>query len=167
VNAEATFNMKLRTRQMESAFAEVALIDGVAPLPADFNAFKGLWTTSSPITSLKVTTNEYIRSQNSNAAAPAYFALEGSNVLCYPTAGSVKGIYYQTIPALAVSSTNWLDDAHHDLYLFECLRQASIYAKNEQAAIAYGGMADKLLNTLISTDKAQSISGGPLSARNR
>lgn len=166
-SAEAEFNNKLRVRSMEASFAETVLVDGATALPSDFEAWKVVWTTTNGNRTLKAVTNEYIRTQETNANKPIYFALEGSNLLCYPTAGSVAGIYYQTIPDLQTNTDNWLETERPDLYLFECLRHANIYTKNREGAEAYNFLSKGIIDELNSASAAESISGGKLSARVR
>lgn len=167
-NAEARFNRRLRVRDQETSFASVELVDGAAALPDDFAEFKALWVDASPPQSLAVTTSEYVRSRPTDASKPQYFAIEGSNVICWPTAGSIKGVYYAKIPALSDSNTtNWLLDAAPDLYLAESLSHACMYIKNAPRAAEFRGEADRIMSELISASRASTIGGGPLSVRVR
>lgn len=166
-NAEAEFNQRLRVRDMETAFAEVALIDGATALPSDFESWKVVWTTTDQQNTLTAATNEYIRTQTANACAPVYYALEGDSMICHPTAGSVAGIYYQKIPDLQTNDTNWLYQSRPDVYLYESLRHAHIYMKNAEQAAQYAALSRSILDDIQGKSNAQLISGGSLSARVR
>ena len=119
-SAEAEFNDKLRVRQMEVAYPETALVDGATTLPNGFESWKVLYETSRN-TTLKPKTNEFVRAQEALARVPVYFALEGVNTIYWPSAGSVKGTYYQSIPSLEANSTNWLETARPDVALWRQL----------------------------------------------
>lgn len=166
-SAEAEFNLKLRVRQMEASFSETVLTDGAVALPSDFKAWKAVWTTTDQQNTLKATTNEFIRTQPNNASAPRYYALEGTNMICYPTAGSVAGIYYQKIPDLMTNENNWLETARPDLYLYESLRHACIFTQNAEKAREYAALSSFIIDQLISENNAEMISGGALTARVR
>jgi len=166
-SAEAEFNNKLKTRDMETAFAETALTDGAVALPSDFESWKVVWTTTNGNRTLKAATNEYIRARPSNTNAPIYYGLENSNLICWPSGGSVAGIYYQTIPNMADNDTNWLYESRPDVYLYEALRHANIYMKNANDAAQYAALSQSIIQDIQSKSNAQLISGGPLSARVR
>lgn len=166
-SAEAVFNSRLATRQMEASFAETALTDGAVALPSDFECWKVVWTTTNQQKTLQVASNEFIRTQPTNANAPVYYALENDSMICYPTAGSVAGIYYQTIPDMQTNDSNWLYTSRPDLYLYESLRHAHIYMKNSERAAEYAALSQFIIDEINSKNKAQQISGGNLSARVR
>lgn len=167
-NAEARFNRKLRMRQQETAFASVALTDGAAALPTDFEEFKALWVDASPVKPLQVATSEFVRSRAADAGSPVFYAIEGGNVICWPSAGNIKGIYYAKVPSLSDSNTtNWLLTLAPDLYLAESLVHASIFIKNDARAQALRIEADRLRDEVVSAGKAQSIGGGQLTVRVR
>jgi hypothetical protein len=165
-NAEAEFNDKLRVRQMEVAFPETALVSGAVALPAGFESWKVLYETSKN-TTLKPKTNEFVRAQEVLASVPVCYALEGVNTIFWPSAGSVKGTYYQAIPSLETNTTNWLETARPDVYLYTCLKHASIYIKNMQLVEIYGSISTKLINEINMSNRAESIGGGLLVSQAR
>lgn len=166
--AEARFNRLLRVRQQETVFDSVALVDGAADLPDDFAEFKALWVDASPPKSLQVTTSEFIRSRPADANLPINYAIEGSSVICWPTAGNIRGIYYANIPALSDSNTtNWLLALAPDLYVYESLIHAEPYMKNDSRVMLWKTAADQIREELVSANRAQAISGGQLTVRVR
>lgn len=168
-NAEARFNRKLRVRQQEAAFASVALVDGTAALPADFAEFKALWVDGDSGKALSVATSEYIRSRSSDASnRPLFFAIEGNSVICWPSAGSIKGTYYAKIPSLSDSNTsNWLLTEAPDLYLAESLSHAAMFTKNSIKAAEFRDAADRIRDELFAAGRVQMIGGGQLTVRVR
>jgi hypothetical protein len=165
--AEARFNRKLRVRQQETAFASVALVDGAAALPADFAEWKALWLDNDFAKKLTPQTSEFVRSRLSSADIARYYALEGSNVICWPATGDLQGTYYAKLPAIATNDTNWLIEDAPDLYFYEALTYSAPYLKNDARLPAWRSEADRIFAELTSASKAASISGGPLTVRAR
>lgn len=165
--AEVRFNRTLRTRQQETSFASVALTNGAADLPSGFLAFKELRCDASPAYTLEPRPQEWVRNQADVSAQPLYFALTGSQVICWPQTGSIKGTYYAEIPPLASNESNWLLAAHPDLYLFATLTEAALYMQSDDRVPLWADKAASLLEQVKSIDAATQISGGPLSVRVR
>lgn len=165
--AEARFNRTLRTRSMLADLASTPLVSGAATLPTDFLAFKELRYDGSPSYTLEPRPLEWVRNQPADASQPNYFAVTGTQVVCWPTAGSIKGTYYQSIPALASNSTNWLLTAHPDLYLFAALVEAVLFTQDDSRVQMWGEKASALIETVQGQDNANTINGGPLTVRVR
>lgn len=165
--AEARFNRVLRTSAQESAFASTALVDGAASLPVDFLAFKELRFDGDASYTLEPRPQEWLRGQAASSAQPLYFAITGSQVICWPTAGSIKGTYYAQVPALASNSSNWLLTNHPDLYLFATLTEAALYMEADDRIPLWADKAAALLEQVKSADVGNQINGGPLTARAR
>jgi len=164
-NAEAEFNDLLRVRRMEKAFAPTTLVDGAIPLPDDLEEWKAVWTTTGNQRTLIPATSEWVRNQHPHANPPRYFAIEGANMICHPGVGEVAGIYHSSIPPLEINEDNWLETKRPDLYLYESLRQASIYTKNKEAEQAYNALSKSIIKQMNSASVAEEMSGGPLTAR--
>lgn len=165
--AEARFNRALRVRAMEATLATTALASGAASLPVSFLAFKELRYDGSPRYALEPRPLEWIRNQPDEATAPKYFAVSGTQVVCWPQSGSVKGTYYTSIPALASSSTNWLLTAHPDLYLFAALVESALFTQDDARIPLWAEKAARLLESVQADDNANAINGGPLQIRPR
>ena len=167
VLAEAGLNRALRVRAMEASLASTALSSGAVTLPSDFLAFKELRYDGSPTHTLEPRPLEWIRSQTDLADSPIYFAVTGSEVVCWPQSGSIKGTYYKAIPSLASNSSNWLLTSHPDLYLFAGLTEIAVYSMDEERAVMWRQRARALLDEIQSSDNANQLNGGPLAARAR
>lgn len=165
--AEAKFNERLRHRSMETEFAEVALVSGETALPADFKGFKYLVSTTSPEKPLKLVTLEFLKSQPLDSSRAQYYAIDGTNVVCYPTSGSIKGVYYAKIPSLQTSTTNWLDDYRHDLYVYETLANACLYIKDPASAQMYELKSNSIIQEITNRDKADIWSGSTMVVKAR
>jgi hypothetical protein len=164
---EARLNRTLRVRAMEATLASTALTDGAVTLPDGFLAFKELRYDSAEGYTLEPRPLEWIRSQPTQATAPLYFAVSGSEVLCWPTSGSVTGTYYTAIPSLNDNESNWLLTSHPDLYLFACLAEAGMYVRDAALMQSAGARAQALLEEVQGADNANAIGGGPLTVRAR
>jgi hypothetical protein len=165
--AEARLSRKLRTRAMLTDFPTVALVSGAASLPSGFRAFKELRYDGSPGYTLEARPLEWIRSQSDNAGRPLYFAVTSTQVICWPQSGSIRGTYYTEIPALASNSTNWLLTAHPDLYLFAALTESALYTQDDTRVPFWAEKAKALIEEVQGEDNANSVNGGPLTARVR
>jgi hypothetical protein len=164
---EARVNRELRVRAMEASLASTALASGAATLPATFLAFKELRFVGTPSYALTPKPLQWIRDQQDSAERPLYFAISGTEVVCWPQSGSVKGTYYRSIPPLADNSTNWLLQSHPDAYLFGCLEEAALWMDDTAHGQLWGARAAALLEQVQSADNGNQLNGGPLTARAR
>jgi hypothetical protein len=111
---------------------------------------------------------EWIRAQVSDTAgSPRYFAVTGSQVVCWPEAGSIQGTYYEVIPDLATNSTNWLLTRHPDLYLFASLVEAALYMQDDSRIPLWAEKASALLDAVQRSDDKDQFDGGILAIRAR
>lgn len=166
--AEVRFNRVLRTTDMEETLSSTALVDGAASLPSGFLAFKELRYVGDVNYTLQPKPIEWIRAQQTNTGDGArYFAVTGSQVVCWPEAGSIKGTYYEEIPDLATNSTNWLLTAHPDLYLFATLVEAALFIQDDSRIPLWAEKASALLDAVQRTDDRNQFDGGILACRAR
>lgn len=127
--AEAEFNRKLRTIEME-ATATATATSGAVALPTDF---AGLRSITWDNTALDYIAPGELLEDDSTGATPRYYTIADGQILLRPiVTGDVTIAYYQSVPALTVSNTtNWLMTKHPDLYLFSTLMQAEFYGWND------------------------------------
>lgn len=164
--AEAKFNRRLRTVEMETAMSETAISAGVIARPAGLLEFKAIWSTGAEQQTLQQVTLEFVQRQQSVSARPKWYAWDGANIRLDRTSGSVAATYYTKITALS-AGVNWLYTASPDLYLFGALEQAQIFLKDDQAMLQMAARADALIDELNGRSAARQVSGGPLVARKR
>ena len=165
--AEARFNRGLRVRAMEDSLSSTALTDGAVDLPTGFLAFKELRFDGSPANTLEPRPIEWIRNQADLSSSPLYFAVSGTQVVCWPQSGSIKGTYYKSLDSLTSNDSNWLLSSHPDLYLFACLEEAAIYTRDYEAGKLWGTRAQVLIDQIQAADNANALNGGPLTVRAR
>lgn len=165
--AEARFNRTLRVRGMEASLISTALVDGAVSLPTAFLAFKELRFDGDPSYTLEPKPLEWLRNQPTSADRPGYFAVTDTQVICWPTSGSIQGTYYRSLPSLVSNSTNWLLTKHPDLYLFTTLEEAAFYLRDDKLGQMSAMKAQALLDQVQGSDNANALNGGPLTVRAR
>ncbi|MDO9313395.1 MAG: hypothetical protein Q7T97_02480 [Burkholderiaceae bacterium] len=162
---ESRANRRLRVRKMETAFTGTIDANNKIALPSDWTAFKTLWADGYESSPFKSQSLESVVAQNSTSGIPTMFAIDGTNVR-FDGAGNVVGVYYQSIPGLVSSGTNWLCTSNYPAYLFGVLAEAHAFMMDEQRAAAFFGRSDDVLNNIMETDQRDRFHG-PLVARVR
>lgn len=166
--AEVEFNRRLRCRDMESAIPSTVLVNGAFALPADFLAMKYLQADTSPPATLSAVTAEFLADQATTSGSPIYYAITGSEAICWPSGGSVKGVYYARIPTLSSGSpTNWLMTKYPDAYLFGVLTQAAVWMRDQALEAMAAHRTSGILESINSDSRSAAISGGQLTVRVR
>lgn len=165
--AEARMNRLLRVRQMQATLAETALVSGAMTLPTGFLEFEELRAVTADPYTLQPKTIEWIRNKPADTGDPIYFAVTGTEVVCWPTGGSITGSYYQEIPALSANATNWLLTSHPDIYLFAALEEAAIFTQDDARMRLWASKAAGLMEHLQSDNQRATFGGGVLSVRAR
>lgn len=164
---EARCNRQLRVSAMEAPLTSTALADGAVALPTGFLAFKELRYDGSPSYTLEPRPLEWVRNQSAAADRPGYFAITDTQVVCWPTSGSIVGTYYEEIPSLAVNSTNWLLVDHPDAYLFGALEEVGLFIRDKSLVEYAGSRVSALLEQIKGADIGNQLNGGPLTVRAR
>lgn len=166
--AEARFNRVLRVSKMEETLGTTALSSGAASLPTGFLAFKEVRYVGNTNYTLTPKSIEWIRAQETDTgSAPSYFAVTGTQIVCWPENGSIRGTYYKEIPALASNSTNWLLTSHPDLYLFATLTEMALWLADDSRIPLWAEKTAALIDAVQRADDRNQFDGGPIAARAR
>lgn len=160
--AEERLNRALRVRRMELVLADTPIVDNEITPAADVIDVKLLWVPDHESTPLKSQSLESVVASG-NEGLPTLYAWNGSN-LYFDGAGSVQGVLYERIPALATASTNWLSESAPSLYLFGTMAEAKLYVGDDAGAQMWMGRFDQAIAELHGNEKRLS---GPLVARAR
>lgn len=130
--AEAEFNRRLRTAEMEGTATATLTEDRVA-VPTDFQGLRSI------ILDGVVTKLDYMPPGDFfdivASGTPAVYTIVDGMFQFRPSvsSGTCRIVYYQKIPALTVSNTtNWLMTRWPDLYLFATLMQAEFFGWNDE-----------------------------------
>jgi hypothetical protein len=164
--AEAKFNRRLRTNEMETSMSPTTIASDVIARPAGLIEFKAIWATGGEQRTLEQKTLEFIMKQPALSTTPKYYAWDGANIRFYPSSGSVAAVYYTKVTALSIGN-NWLYVANPDLYLWGALEQAYLWLKDDVNEAKFRAITDSLIQELNERSIAAQISGGPLIARVR
>jgi hypothetical protein len=165
--AEARFNRTLRTTDMETTLASTALVSGAASLPTGFLAFKELRFDGDVSYTLQPKPLEYIRARDDDSGNAMYFAVTGSQVVCWPTTGPIAGTYYKEVPDLQTNLTNWLLTSHPDLYLFAVLTESALFTQDDSRVPLWAEKTAALLDSVQRADDKNQYDGGVLAIRAR
>ena len=161
--AEAEFNRTIWTPQSE----EVAAVAANGALPSDFRAVRHVYISSDPKTPLEQVSPSYLRLHygDSTTGTPVVYSLINDTMAFGPlpaTGLSAVLDYYQSIPALASNSTNWLLTAHPDIYLFGTLVQAEAFVWNDERLPVWRAGLTNALEQLDMAGNKRRWGGGPL-----
>ena len=152
--AEAYFNRKLRTRDME-AVAEsgsTTVTSGVASLPADFRAVASLREVSTEHFQIKPKPIDQIEMyEDLSTGKLQFYDVLGGEIHFWPRSSTtVRLRYLQAIPALSDSNTsNWLLLKHPDLYLFQSLASGEAFNMNDQRVAMWKAKAAEALDDIM------------------
>jgi hypothetical protein len=122
---------------------------GNVPLPGDYLAWRAVTWLGDPLRELAYVHPSIMAARYPKRPIdlPAEFTIEGATLRVMPQdATALKLLYYQLIPSLAASSTNWLMSAFPDLYLFGALTEAQAYAVNADTAALWKSRRDELFD---------------------
>lgn len=162
--AEAEIRRDVRVMAME-AFTTGTLTGGTLALPANFLESRQLLIGSTPYE--YVTPERYQIEVSLSSSLKMYTRIGMSLYVLGGGTSAYSLLSYGAFAALAADGdTNWLLTNAPDVYLWQCLKQAGIYVKDQAAAEGYAGLYTAAKDALNGTDKAARISG-PLTIRPR
>jgi hypothetical protein len=175
--AEAKINRQLFVRQMEHRSTAVVDTASIEPefisLPADFQSMRRVRLASikgKPSLEFKsgVQIDEFRFAISNVAGPPRYFTVFGNEIELAPTpdaAYTIEMIYRQSIPPLAINSTNWLLALAPDLYLYGALLESAPYIKEDGRIQTWGLGFGSALNDLNNLGLTSTFNAGPMTVR--
>jgi hypothetical protein len=164
--AEAEFNRKLRTLEMEITSTATLTGDAIA-VPTDF---LGLRSIKIDNTALEYVAPSEIYDNEATGSYPTrYTVTDGQFVFRpAPSSGSVEIAYYGALPALTVSNTtNWLMTRWPDLYLFAVCAQAEFYVWNDPRVPLWKARAEEIMEQINRQTFSERHGGRRLAAQHR
>lgn len=166
--AEERIYRTLRVKALEAALSDT-IASGVIAVPSDYVELKSAYVDGSPTQMLERASVEDIYTNyptRSSSGKPAYIAREGSSFIFgpYPDAAyTIKGVYYQRLPALSVTNTtNWLTENAPSLLLFGALCEAEPFMRNDQRTVLWEAKFQAALTEANRTDKREGMRGSTL-----
>jgi hypothetical protein len=150
--AEARFDRLLYPLNDEVT-ASLALATGASSvsLPSDYKTVRTLYQGTSPSAVLTQLGPDDFRSKylDSQPGTPCDYAIQGGSILIGPEADADYTLtltYIQGIPTLSeANQTNWLIEAHPDLYFFGALMYAELHGWNDDRAHDFDGAVDRII----------------------
>lgn len=166
--AEAEFNREILVPEREQISS--SLTDGATlALPNDFYAMRSLyldWDYKVPLQQMGITQMRATYASD-DEGLPRHFAMQANELVFGPTPDDEYSIilnYYQSIPALSDDNeTNWLLDAHPDVYMAAAQWQANIFLRDWTAAAYFKAETDRLIDR-IKQSGILKATGTPLAA---
>lgn len=169
--AEAEFNREIRSTVSN---ATGTMADGVLALLADFQGMKSVYLAYDnngelvkiPLAqkSLQQLQTDYPIDSTTVPTVPGYYAISGSDMIFGPTPDADYDIvytYYASIPALSdAEPTNWLLDAHPDLYMAGAQWQANVILKAWDEVAYHRGETARLIQA-VNKAAIKKAMGGP------
>lgn len=175
--AEAVFNRRLRTREMQSR-AYTTVSQRYLELPDDFQEVRSVYITGSWHRLEFLTAEETRRKHRSavEAGTPVYYSIVALEMELLPAPADsleLEILYYRRIPALGTGrQTNWLIERHPDVYLYGVLLQAAQYLeghghRRDRRVSEWASMYQTILDEIHVDNERAEYPGGVLKARAR
>ena len=163
--AEAEFNRRLRTLEMEAA-TTLTLTGDHADVPADFLGLRSLKIDN---TALEYVSPAEIADDESTGIPTRYTVTDGKFIFRpAPSGGTADISYYQAVPALTAGSpTNWLMTRWPDLYLFATIAHAAFYIRDPEMVADCQNRAEALIAQINQQTLSERHGGRRLAAQHR
>ena len=171
---EGELNRRLRTKDM--VIRANAVADGqYLSLPSDWLEAINIEITSSDFTPLLQQSIEsldvYRKANDNTSGQPVYFAIVDKTLELAPTPDkdyTLQLTYYGSIPALSsTNTTNFASTGHPDVYLYGCLKHASIYLMEDERVSMFSQLFEKALEEMRMEQERAEFGKGSLIPRRR
>lgn len=158
-HAETRLNRDLRVRQMEASITPTVIsASNTITLPVGFLAAKSVWISGYPHNPLTAQTQDTVRQQRRTSGPPCMYAVT-EDAMLFDGSGTVEMTYYESIPGIVANTSNWLSNAHPDLYLHAVLAAVAEYTRDSGAGALSDAKAQTLIETIQNTDKRDRLMG--------
>lgn len=128
-------DLRLRKQLINSTLTTLTTTRAVS-LPADWLAFENVTIVNyPPLTYITLDQMDMKYPEAGFSGPPFVYTMEGDSVLFGPTPDAAYTVlinYYARFPALS-GGTNWLMTNYPNIYLYACLREASLFTMNPAA----------------------------------
>lgn len=162
--AERRFNRLLRMPEMEESVT-ASTSGATVTLPTDFLSMKSLYINGdSNLILLRQLGLDALRRafDGEETGTPEFFALQSATELVLAPApdASVTYImnYYQKIPQLGSGqATNWLLDAHPDLYVAASMVEAFVFLRDSEGMGIWEGRTNAKLDEIMTLGRRKAL----------
>jgi hypothetical protein len=156
--AEAEFNRKLRTPEMETR-AVLNVTEELTQLPADFLALRYIFQEGSPDSPLRsMSPAGMLGMYAGTSGTPQAYTIEGNMLRVGPVgSATLEMVYYRPVPQLSDAEvSNWLLRQHPDLYVAGTMAWLAFRERDTEAMSFW---------TEITTNLTEAIRGAAMSNR--
>lgn len=168
--SEAHFNRELRVPDMEVT-ATLSASTASVELPSDFLSARAIYIDATTDVVLEPLTAWALRAAypTAESGTPAAYAVRGGDITLAPAPSSAVTLtmdYYASIDALSASNeTNWLIEAHPDLYLRAAKYYSLEFLKDYDAADRELAFVDGLIASLNRQGNRKRVAANPLAMK--
>jgi hypothetical protein len=149
---ESRNNKRIRTREME-AVATLTSATNVFTLPTDYIEAVRVLSNVNPIRALQPITLD-LAAKFPTASYPYWYTIKGNTLTTNPSnTTSITLDYFQTIPALSSSATNWLLTKAPDVYLWGSLLQSAPFLEDDNRIVTWGNLYEAAVTELMKADQ--------------
>lgn len=142
---EAKFNRELRLIDQETKSATFTIGGEYVAQPVDFLQVKTFYG-NNPKVNLVYYADDLLTSVHASSnGTPQNYTISGGNFRFgpYPSStGTVVAtlVYAAKVPTLTATSTNWVLASHPDVYLYGCLLETAIFARDGDSIKTFGDL---------------------------
>ena len=164
--AEGRIFKELRCKEMEAAL-NVTISSGLATIPTDYAELKYAYIDGTPTVTLQRKDPSWILLNyplRSSQGKPKFIARDVGSFIFgpFPDSGyTVKGTYYKKLTAIS-ATVNDLFTNNPDIYLAASLAEAFRFLRNDKLMQYWDDRYMAIKSQVSAQDKAERISGGPL-----
>ena len=171
---EGELNRRLRTKDMVVRATATADSQYLS-LPTDWLEAINIEITSGDFTPLLQQSIEsldvYRKANDNTSGQPVFFSIVDKTLELAPTPDTsytLQLTYYASIAALSsTNTTNFLSTGHPDVYLYGCLKQASIYLMEDERVNMFSQLFEKALEEMRMEQERAEFGKGSLIPRRR
>ena len=171
---EGELNRRLRTKDMVVRATATADSQYLS-LPTDWLEAINIEITSGDFTPLLQQSIEsldvYRKANDNNSGQPVFFSIVDKTLELAPTPDTsytLQLTYYASIAALSsTNTTNFVSIGHPDVYLYGCLKHASIYLMEDERVNMFSQLFEKALEEMRMEQERAEFGKGSLIPRRR
>jgi hypothetical protein len=108
--------------------------------------------------------------QEDTAGRPEYYCMAAKQFQLYPTPDAeyeIELLFYEKIPALSASATNWLIESYPDVYLYGSLMHSAPYLQEDERMVVWAQMYAAAVMRLNESSEQARMSGSGLTLKMR
>jgi|TARA_A200000113_G_C8751179_1_gene317926 hypothetical protein len=171
---EGELNRRLRTKDMVVRATATADSQYLS-LPTDWLEAINIEITSGDFTPLLQQSIEsldvYRKANDNTSGQPVFFSIVDKTLELAPTPDTsytLQLTYYASIAALSsTNTTNFVSTGHPDVYLYGCLKHASIYLMEDERVNMFSQLFEKALEEMRMEQERAEFGKGSLIPRRR